>query len=63
MPSAVTQQDANRFDLMREVIRVQKRADCMKACQSANLGMPFYPFLRYLFGWVDDHVIVLEVGE
>jgi hypothetical protein len=41
MPSAVKQQDANRFHLMREVIRVQKRADCMKAGQSANLGMPF----------------------
>ncbi len=41
MPSAVKQQDANRFHLMREVIHVQKRADCMKAGQSANLGMPF----------------------
>lgn len=48
---------------MRELIRVSEAGRLYESWSKCESRHAFYPILRYLFGWVDDHVIVLEVGE
>ncbi|QPD04016.1 MAG: hypothetical protein Nkreftii_001790 [Candidatus Nitrospira kreftii] len=63
MPGTVNHQDANRFHLMRELIRASEAGRLSASWSTCESRPVSYPILRYLFGWVNDHVIVLEVGE
>jgi hypothetical protein len=63
MPGTVNHQDANRFHLMRELIRASEAGRLYESWSTCESRPVYYPISAIFSDGSNDHVIVLEVGE